>query len=77
MTQSSLRTRRTLRREKQIPPLQPGKNRRASGRDDNFWLSAGGFEFGNLGEEGLVRGVGFVMIWTFLVSRGYSAADCL
>jgi hypothetical protein len=36
-----------------------------------------GFEFGNIVEEGLVRGEGFVMIWTFLVSRGYSAADCL
>jgi hypothetical protein len=28
-------------------------------------------------EDGLVRGAEFVMIWTFLVSRGYSAADCL
>jgi hypothetical protein len=36
-----------------------------------------GFEFGNMGQDGLVRGRRFVMIWTFLVSRGYSAADCL
>ena len=33
-------------------------------------------EFGNMGQEGLVRGRGFVMIWRFLVSRGYSAASC-
>jgi len=38
---------------------------------------ARGLGFGNSEEDGLVRGAGFVMIWTFLVSRGYSAADCL
>jgi CubicO group peptidase (beta-lactamase class C family) len=35
------------------------------------------FGFGNNEEDGLVRGAGSAMIWTFLVSRGYSAADCL
>jgi len=36
----------------------------------------GDFGFGNKEEDGLVRGAGFVMIWMFLVSRGYSAASC-
>ena len=36
-----------------------------------------GFEFGNMEEDGLVQDEGFDMIWTFLVSRGYSAASCL
>jgi hypothetical protein len=40
-------------------------------------LRVAGLGFGNTGEDGLVRGAEFVMIWTFLVSRGYSAADCL
>jgi len=35
------------------------------------------FGFGNKEEDGLVLGAGSAMIWTFLVSRGYSAADCL
>ena len=35
-----------------------------------------GYEIGNTVEDGLVRGAEFVMIWTFLVSRGYSAASC-
>ena len=42
------------------------------------WLCHGwDFGFGNREEDGLVRGAEFVMIWMFLVSRGYSAADCL
>jgi hypothetical protein len=36
----------------------------------------GDFGFGNKEEDGLVRGAGFVMIWMFLVGRGYSAASC-
>jgi hypothetical protein len=43
----------------------------------NGCATGAGLGLGNRIEDGLVRGVGFVMIWTFLVSRGYSAADCL
>lgn len=50
-----------------------------AGREFAGWkpaLLAAGLGLGNLDEDGLVRGLGFVMIWMFLVGRGTSAASC-
>ena len=64
--------------EKKNPRAQPGiiPQRTRDGAEVAVPRVAG-LGFGNTEEDGLVRGAGFVMIWMFLVSRGYSAADCL
>jgi hypothetical protein len=66
--------------DRKNPPFIPQRTRdgEESAKDAKDGAPSSSFvEFGNMGEEGLVRGAEFVMIWMFLVSRGYSAADCL
>jgi len=52
------------------------EKRRDPGAKSGTAVLLEGLGFGNLEQDGLVRGAEFVMIWTFLVSRGNSAADC-
>ena len=70
--------------DRKNPPFIPQKTRDGSefakgAKDGHPQVQVGyigDLEFGNMGEEGLVRGAEFVMIWRFLASRGYSAASC-
>ena len=76
------RAQRSEHRAQRREPKSTGRSACATGVGQTQerspgWLCHGwDFGFGNREEDGLVRGAEFVMIWTFLVSRGNSAADC-